>query len=148
MLSSCGQGKSALFTIQLCVDNDNGVAAFKQLLQSIALEQGMRYIDSSGTTMRELRAVGATRENMHSNGGLLFVGVEGDGGLGLTAGNLGLNIYDVAVGFSAEPSVDAATRFADHVVARLKQSWTLNAVPEGTGALPDPKCVLTIRETP
>ena len=146
MLFACGEGEGPLLTIQFCVKNDDGVAAFKQTLQAIALEQGMTYVDSSGKTMRELRTIGATGKDMHASGGLINVHLEGDEGLGLSAGNLGLNLYDVAVGFSPEPNHDVANHFADFVVARLGRNWTVRTIARGTGALPDPTCMPTTSE--
>ncbi|MEO8306973.1 MAG: hypothetical protein ABI616_02910 [Pseudomonadota bacterium] len=132
--------------VQLCLNDEEGVAAFKQILQDIAIEQGMRYMDGSGEAMRGLRAVNATGEHMHSSGGLVHVAIEGDDGLGLSAGNLGLNLYDMAIGFSHEPSDEVASHLSDLVVAKLKERWAVKTVPAGKGAFPDPACLPTALE--
>jgi hypothetical protein len=54
------------------------------------------------------------------------------------AGNLGLNPYDISVGFG--PDTDAARAFSDRVVAQLKQHWALKVLSTDAGALPDSEC--------
>jgi hypothetical protein len=100
----------------------------------------MRYIDGSMGTTRDLKAIGAAGKNIHTDGKLVNLGVEADSGPSLTAGNLGLNAYDIAVGFARGQETDAANAFSNRVVARLKQHWSVETVPKGSGALPDPKC--------
>jgi hypothetical protein len=84
--------------------------------------------------------MGVTGQNMHVDGNLVHVGITGDRGIGLTAGNMGLNNYDIAVGFSTGQDASAARAFADRVTARLQQHWLLEVVPDGSGAFPNPEC--------
>jgi hypothetical protein len=126
--------------LQMCLTDRAGVENFKKALQDIAVAQELRYIDSSGSTQRQLRVTGANGKNMHSSGGLIYVGVEGDDGLGLEGGNMGLNDYDVAIGFNG--SDDAKTlAFADIVKTKLSEQWKFTVVPQNSGAFPSPECV-------
>src|SRR5262245_21588121 len=123
--------------IQLCLENESGLTAFKETLQSIAREEGMQFADSSAKVMRDLQAVRAAAQNMHADGGLIFIDLEG--GRRLRATNLGLNLYEVTVTFG-DPNTDAATEFAADVVARLERDWKLKIIPRGEAAYPDPNC--------
>jgi hypothetical protein len=138
-LASCAQGTRPFLMWQICLQDQRGVDEFKRVLQAIALDQKLKYIDSSVETQHELKDIGASGPNMHSSGGLIFVGVESDDGLGLMAGNTGLNDYDVAVGFNG-PDLVKAHAFADIASARLAQRWKLKRVPQDSGASPDPGC--------
>ena len=140
LLCSCAPGERPFLMVQLCVANDNGVDLFKQTLQSIARDEHMRYIDGSKATTRALKSMGDTEKNMHTDGKLVDVGVEGDTGPSLEAGNLSLNTYDIVVGFARGQDSDAAHAFSDRVVARLKQHWAIKIVPSGSGAFPNPQC--------
>ncbi|WP_234446965.1 hypothetical protein [Luteimonas sp. MC1572] len=100
----------------------------------------MRYVDGSKSTADDLKVMGATGTNMHTDGRLIHVGVEADAGHGLTAGNMGLNPYDVAVGFSRGRDIDAAHTFSGKVIARLEKHWTVKVVPKDSGAFPNPEC--------
>jgi hypothetical protein len=133
--------------VQLCLQDQAGVALFKAEMQAIAQGEQLRYIDSSFATQRDLKAVGATEPNMHSSGGLISVDLEGNDGFGLTAVNLGLNDFDVAIGFSDSRPVDASRKFADLVVARLKTHWPVSVVPTGRGALPNAQCLPSVVST-
>jgi len=60
--------------------------------------------------------------------------------MGVTAGNLGLPGYEVALGFSEGSSGAEAREFANKVVKRLEQHWQVEIVPAGTGAKPMGGC--------
>jgi hypothetical protein len=71
----------------------------------------------------------------------MYVGVEANDGLGLSAGNIGLNKFDVALGITEGSRPVDARRFADVVVKELQQRWIVKTLPPRTGAFPDPTCV-------
>lgn len=108
-------------------------------MQSIAGERGLKYIDGSAESMRGLRQAGVTADNMHTSGGLIHIAVEGEKGA-LTAGNMGLNLYEVGIGFGYEPDAKGAQSFVELVTSRLGQSWAVRSVPLDQGMFPDPSC--------
>jgi len=140
-LSSCGKAQESFLTIQLCLKNEQGVTTFKEIMQSIAKTQKMRYVDASEATQRDINTIGATGPKMHSGGGLIFVGVEASDGMGLSAGNVGLNTFDVALGITEGSRPADAHRFADVVMKELQQRWVVKTLTPRTGAFPDPTCV-------
>jgi len=137
-LSSCAGGERPFLIVQLCLGNDRSVDQFKTELQAIAHQEHMRFVDRSRVSERELDTL---RVLNLPTGKLVNVGVLGDRGPSLAAGNLGLSSYDVAVGFSRGQNNQAAQAFSERVVARLKQHWPVKVIPTGSGALPDPRCV-------
>jgi hypothetical protein len=140
-LCSCGMAQESFLTVQLCVGNEQGVATFKEIMQSIAATQKMRYVDASEATQRDLKTIGATEPNMHAAGGLIVIAVEASDGLGLTAGNVGLNSFDVVLGITKGSRPVDARRFSDVVMKELQQRWVVKTLPPRTGAFPDPACV-------
>ena len=56
---------------------------------------------------------------------------------GLTAANIGLPGYQVAIGFSDGPDAQA---FAKRVIDRLKMQWRVETIPSDKGALPLKSC--------
>ena len=136
-LCGCKSGQRPFLQVQFCVANAQGVALFKKTLQAIAREEHMRYIDGIEATTQDLKILRPAAKNMHTSGGLVYVGVEAEG-FGLEGGNLGLNPYDISVGFG--PDTAEARAFSSIVVARLKQYWTLKVVPKNSGAFPNPEC--------
>ena len=136
LLSAC-TGQRPFLQVQFCVANARGVDLFKKTLQATAREEHMRYTDVGEATTRDLKILRPAANNMHTDGGLIYVGIEADG-FGLEGGNLGLNPYDISVGFS--PDTVAARAFSKRVVARLEQHWALKVVPKNSGAFPNPEC--------
>jgi hypothetical protein len=139
-LCACSEGKQPDLLVQVCLRDDHGVSAFKSTLQSIAAREQMHYIDSSDAVAKDLKTVGATGDRMHIQNGLVHVSVEGGNGIGLSATNVGLNLYEVAVGFSDGPQLNESARFSGSVVKELSQQWQVKTVPAGSGALPDVNC--------
>ena len=140
VLGACTRGNGPDLLVQVCLRDEQGVAAFKSALRSIATAERMNYIDASATTARDLKVIGATDDRMHTTGGLVHVGIDGHGGVGLTAGNMGLDKYEVAIGFSNGPPDTERRKFSDVVVSELMRQWQVKVVPEGSGALPDENC--------
>jgi hypothetical protein len=140
-LNACGKSQGPFLMGQLCIHDEQGVANFKRLMQSIASDHNMRYIDSSQSTQESLKAMGATGEKMHASGGLIYIGLEAKDGWGLSAGNMGLNNFDVAFGISQSDRPEVASRFADSVLKQLEQQWQVKILPPKTGAFPDPNCL-------
>lgn len=100
----------------------------------------MRYLDTSESTAQDLKTVGATGDRMHLKNRLVDVAVESGDGNGLSATNLGLNAYEVVVGFSDGPRVNESDRFSTIAIKELGQQWQVRIVPAGSGALPDEHC--------
>ena len=137
VLSSC-TGERPFLQVQFCVADSQGVNLLKTTLQDIAQDEHMRYIDGGEAAIRDLKVLRPAGENNHMDGRLVYVGVVGDGH-SLEGGNLGLNPYDISVGFG--PDTAASRAFSQRVVARLERHWTLAVVPKDSGALPSPECV-------
>jgi len=145
LISSCSLGQQPPVMVQICVQDGGGLELFRRTVQSIARDENMRYVDRSGTSEKELQRLDALDR---PGGTLVNVGVIGDHGHGLGAGNLGLNTYDIAVGFSHGRDLEAGVEFSNRVIARLEQHWTVEPVPKDSGALPDPDCAQALATPP
>ena len=117
--------------------DSQGVSLLKTTLQDIARDEDMRYVDGSEGTTRDLKAIEPSGENVHTDGRLVYVGVVADG-YSLEGGNLGLNPYDISLGFG--PDTPASRAFSQRVVGRLERQWTLSVVPKNSGTFPNPEC--------
>lgn len=144
-LPSCSVGEHPYVMVQVCVENKAGVERFKQTLQSMARDERMRYVDRSDASERELQVLDALKR---PRGTLVNVGVIGNEGHSLGAGNLGLNTYDIAVGFSHGSDREAGFEFSNRVIAQLEQHWTVKTVSKGSGAFPDPDCTEGVAAPP
>jgi hypothetical protein len=142
---SCAQGKRPFLIVQLCLKDQSGVELFESEMQALAQRERLRYVDGASATERDLKVMGSTGRNMHANGGLIYVAVEGANGFGLEGGNLGLNDFDVAIGFADPEPGEASRQFADRVVTLLKAYWPVSVVPPERGALPDPNCKSNVK---
>lgn len=135
-LSGCAPGKPQFLMVQICLKDKNGLQEFTRVLQSIAHSQRKKFVDGSAETEKDLKSINA----LDQEGPFVNMGVEGEDGEGLTAGNLGLPGYQVAVGFGEGVDVPASRRFADFVVHRLEEHWHIFTVPAGKGAFPLKEC--------
>jgi hypothetical protein len=97
----------------------------------------MSFIDGNASAERDLKAMGVKTD---PSAPVINLGVERKDGMGLTAGNLGLPNYQVALGFSEGSDSAEAHRFADTVVRKVSEHWHVVVVPAGRGALPLVTC--------
>lgn len=134
LLSGC-TGRRAFLTVQLCLGGEQDVVRLVDMMKSVAKAQGMDFVDGSERTQRELADLRVAPKYK-----LIFFGVEQDGGMGVLVGNSGLSAYEVSMGFTDGADPIAAHRFANLVVGKLKQRWTVYVVPAGRGALPLAAC--------
>ena len=134
LLSGCAPGKHAFLIVQTCLRDERGVAMFMEELRSIATAENMTFIDNSESTAEQLEDVGHTGSQRTAGSRVINIGVQRSDGVGVTAGNLGLLGFEVALGFSEGSDAEFAHAFADRVVARLQNYWQIEVVPAGTGA--------------
>ena len=135
MLHGCAPGKRPFLMVQVCLRDEQNLGLFTSMMKSIAQSESMNFIDNSAATQNELASLKA-----NPNSRVINIGVERKDGMGMSAGNLGLPSYQVALGFSEGSSSSEAHRFSDVVVAALKQRWHVEAVKPGKGALPMKTC--------
>lgn len=128
-------GQSAPSQVQLCLGDRQNAAAFKDAMRSIAHAQGMNFVDGSASTEKDLIAL-----NQHPGYEIIYIGISGEGGIGLEAINLGLSEYEVVIGFSQGPDPARAQRFEGEVIKALGARWQLHEVPPSRGALPLTNC--------
>jgi hypothetical protein len=136
-LYGCPQGKRGFLVVQLCLNDEKNLVQFTQTLKSVAQSEGMTFIDSSTRTGQNLKTIGA---EIDPSAPVINMGIEGKDGIGVTAGNMGLPNYQVALGFSEGADPPKAHRFADLVVKALDERWHVEIVPGGRGALPLTTC--------
>ena len=135
----CHEGKRPFRIVQLCLGDRQNLVQFTNILRSVAQLEGMAFIDGSDSTEQDLKAMGHKIDPATPT---INLGVERKDGMGLTAGNLGLPHYQVALGFSEGSSTSDAKRFADMVVGKLEEHWHVEFVPDPAkaGAAPLKNC--------
>jgi hypothetical protein len=126
--------------IQLCVQDDQGVSQFMNMMRSIAVSERMTFVDGSAQAQRGLKDTGAQFEKLDTPGSVVHIGIDRGGHTLMMGGNLGLPTYQVALGFSGADNTEDVLRFADRVVKKLETTWPVQTVPAGTGALPMKTC--------
>lgn len=133
MLGGCsGQHPSRI--VQICLGDKGNVAAFKDVMRSIAREKGIEFVDGGANTEKDLAAL-----KKHPGYTLIYIGMRGKDGVGLEAGNLGLSAYEVAIGFSGSDRSDSR-QFENDVIQELSKRWQIHTVPPGQGAFSLPGC--------
>jgi hypothetical protein len=136
----CTPGKRPFLMVQLCLRDQRNLALFTSMMKSVAQSENMVFIDRSAATEVELRSTDRVLEKLKQNTPIINLGIQGKDGVGMSAGNLGLPNYQVALGFSEGSNPSEAHKFADVVVKRLEEQWHVETVPAGAGARPMKTC--------
>ena len=136
-LAACTPTKHPFLMVQVCLQNADQLEVLKSELESMARQEGMRYIDRSADTEQEMKRLEVYE---YPDGWLLNVGARAADGFSFGASNFGLGPYDVAIGFNGDHANKSHSRLAERLVSKLSGIWKVKVVPEGTGAFPDPRC--------
>jgi len=136
----CSPPQKAYLTVQVCLVDESGADQFVEVMREAASVEGLRFVDRSSSTERELSSIRNDGLVRLDNVPTINVGIEGENGLGVTAGNLGLPSNQVALGFTAGSNVANARRLSDRLVRMLSQRWHVETIPQGRGAFPMRSC--------
>ena len=129
-----GLGKRPFLMVQVCLGSEKNLPVFIGVMRSIARSESMKFIDNSAQTQKDLESIGENIPHAKPTGQIVNIGVERGDGVGLGAGNLGLPKNQVAIGFSEGANSRDARKFADAVVHRLGERWSVEVVPPNEGA--------------
>jgi hypothetical protein len=139
-VAGCAGAQSAFEQVQMCVGNERGVAELKRVMRSVAQSENLQLIDNSAQQAQNLKEVGADRPLKRDVSRAIDLHIEGESGLGVTAGNLGLPPYQVGLGFTEGRDPAKAHRLANHLISRLSQRWDVQRVPSSEGIFPMKGC--------
>jgi hypothetical protein len=123
----------------MCVVDERGVAELKGLMRATAASEHLRFIDNSAQQSSDSKSIG-TDKLLKRASLAIDVHIEGKGGMGVTAGNLGLPPYQVALGFTEGSDAAKAHQLSARLIQALSQRWQVETIPAGKGALPMKRC--------
>ncbi len=109
-------------------------------MRRVASSEGLQFVDYSAGTKEALNATRNENLVKLNHVPTINVGIEGKGGLGVTAGNLGLPSDQVALGFTAGANEAKARRLSDTLVKALSQHWQVKKIARGKGVFPMNAC--------
>lgn len=139
-LNGCQQAPEAFATVQFCVEDQRGVADLRNIMRTVGHSEGLQFIDNSAQQEVALRNMGADKALGRDAAYAIDLHIEGEGGLGATAGNLGLPPYQVGLGFSEGNDREKAHRLASKLIKALSQRWDVQRVSSTEGILPSSGC--------
>lgn len=129
-LEGCHQGKRPFVLGAVCLESEQDFSDFTSELRAIAASENTRLGDRSANTQKEMDSIGHPFEGERTRP-VVNMYIELKDGAGLGVGNMGMPGYQIAFGINdGWGSPEAARRFADTVVARLKSRWRVELVPE------------------
>jgi len=140
LLSACTQANPRFLLVQVCLADQAELDELIADLRSLAAAERMAFEDTSESAKRGLAAVGHPGVERTRGSPVVEVSVYRADGMGVTAGNLGLPGYQIALGFTDGRHEGDGRLFANSVVKRLEQRWRVVTVPDDRGALPLPDC--------
>lgn len=136
----CSRPQEAFLTVQVCLVDERGANQFLKVMREVASSEGLKFVDDSSDTEGWLRSVRDNGLVKINHVPTINAGIEGDGGLGVTAGNLGLPSNQVALGFTAGSDAAKARRLSDRLVTALSKRWRVQRVPQRKGVFPMSGC--------
>ena len=138
--AKCSRAQEEFLAVQVCLVDEGGATQFTEIMREVARSEGLRFVDGSAETRDYLKDVRDKGQVKLDHVPTINMGIEGEHGLGVTAGNLGLPSNQVALGFTAGRNAAKAHKLADHLVHALSQRWHVQTVPKGQGSFPMTSC--------
>jgi hypothetical protein len=141
-LAGCHQSQRPFVIGVVCLRDAQGFSDFTSELRAIAASEGTTLGDRSAETQEELETIGHRIEGERIKP-VANMSIELKDGAGLGVSSLGIPGYQVAFGISdGWRNAEAAHKFADEFVARLKSRWRVELVanPAESGAKPMKNC--------
>ena len=139
-LNGCARAQEAFQTVQMCVDNQRGVAELMNVMRTVAHSEGLQFIDNSAQQGVDLKNMGADKALGRDAAYAIDFHIEGESGLGATAGNLGLPPYQVGLGFTEGDDPAKAHKLANKLIRELSRRWDVQKVALTKGILPMKSC--------
>jgi len=136
----CSRAQESFLSLQMCVFDENGIDQLKSVMHTLAKSENLKFIDNSAATGQALKNIGADKAMSRDASLAVDLHIEGQGGLGVTAGNLGLPPYQIALGFTEGSEPGRAHKLAHHVVQALSKRWQVEQVAQGKGVFPMKTC--------
>lgn len=136
----CSRAQEEFLAVQVCLVDEGGATQFAEIMREVARSEGLRFVDGSAETRDYLKDVREKGQVKLDHLPTINMGIEGEHGLGVTAGNLGLPSNQVALGFTAGRNATKAHKLADHLVQALSQRWRVQTVPKGQGSFAMSSC--------
>lgn len=138
--AKCSPAQTEFLVVQVCLADQTEIVELAEAMREVARAEGLRFTDGSAETANYLKSVRDKGLVQLDHIPTINMGIEGDYGLGVTAGNLGLPSNQVALGFTAGRNSAKAHKLANHLVRLLSKRWRVQRVPEGQGSLPITSC--------
>jgi len=139
-LDGCGRSQEAFLTVGVCAGDQGGVEQVLETMRATAKSAGLKFIDQSAETRANLENVDANKSLKYGADSLVDAHIEGAGGMGVTASNLGLPPFQIALGFTAGSDSAKGHHLADQLVRALSERWHVQKIPEGEGVRPLKEC--------
>jgi hypothetical protein len=136
----CAGPQEAFQNVQLCIADERGVLELKRIMQAVAQSKNLVFIDNSARQGENLKAMGADKALGRDASRAIDVHIEGENGMGVTAGNLGLPEYQVALAFTEGTNPSMARVLSNELIKALSQRWHVEVVLLGKGAMPMKTC--------
>jgi hypothetical protein len=147
-LGACTSSDVPLFTLQVCLGDEDSRGVFVDLLKSHARDEKLDFRDISSEKQIEINHVSKKLNTATGKAliqpieHLIFIGLEREPANSeeVFATNLGLPDNEPVVYFSAGRNVVRARRSADSLARELRNRWPVQVVPQGTGAKAMTEC--------
>ncbi|MEO5938299.1 MAG: hypothetical protein ABIQ43_04745 [Sphingomonas sp.] len=137
LAGGCQAKDRTFLSVDVCLGSPENVAPFKQQMQSIARDEGMKFVDGSDEPNGDLAALNA---QAYAPQPFVNIGIDDEHGTIVMGGNLGLTNRQVSLGFREGQDDRKDRAFADRVVSTLKHRWRVEIVAPDKGSFPMKGC--------
>lgn len=130
-LAVSGCAKQPLqYQVEVCLSGARDKDGFISFMRTVAHNAKLEFLDGSAEIEADARSVAAARALVSETQETIYFGAESESGsAGFTGGNLGLNPFQIGLGFTPSRDETFGTRTVNDTIDEIGRRWTARRIP-------------------
>lgn len=139
-VSGCSTTQN-VYQVEVCLAGQEQADGFVQFMRSVAEDSRLVFADGGAGIEEEARMLEQADRLTSHTGKVIYFGAESETGVGgFTAGNLGLNPFQVGIGMTPSRDTFFNVKKIHETIDRIERRWTARRIPLGETFKPRSGC--------
>lgn len=140
LMSGC-VSTSKVYQVEVCLADERQTSEFYMFMRDVASSNGLRFLDGGDSIEQDGLTLDHLAHVKPINGKIIYFGAESNTGHGgFTAGNLGLNPFQLGVGMSPSRDSSFNVKKINATIDEISKRWIANRVKQSLTFRPRPGC--------
>lgn len=130
-----------IYQVEICLDGREQRDGFMSFMRAVADDSGLEFREGGRDIERDAATVDQAAELKARAGKIIYFGADSKvGSGGFTAGNLGLNPLQIALGMSPTQDASFSVSKINQTIDAIRARWTARRIPSSQSFKPRAGC--------